>query len=141
MAPCASTGVRKNFFCSSARRERPQDRSGKGLSHPSSHTAAAANTFSAAPSAPAAHSPNCALLCSREEKFDEVNEDDNIKKDSMEIKNSKKCMLVWEGILKKRSFEKWKLMEVTSEIRARKILSDKGMEHYWNLLLSFNLEE
>lgn len=74
-------------------------------------------------------------------KLNEINIDDDIKKDSMELKNSKDCMLVWEGTLKKRSFEKWKLMEVTSEIRARKILSDKGMEHYWNLLLSFNFEE
>jgi U4/U6 small nuclear ribonucleoprotein PRP3 len=70
-----------------------------------------------------------------------LNNDDNVKKDSMECKNSKDCMLVWEGTLKKRSFEKWKLMEVTSEIRARKILSDKGMEHYWNLLISYNFDE
>jgi U4/U6 small nuclear ribonucleoprotein PRP3 len=58
-----------------------------------------------------------------------------------ELKNSKNCMHVWEGTIKKRAFEKWKLMEVTSEIRARKILSDKGMEHYWNLLQSFKFEE
>jgi len=70
-----------------------------------------------------------------------ADENNNVKKDSMELKNSKDCMLVWEGTLKKRSFEKWKLMEVTSEIRARKILSDKGMEHYWNLLLYYNFEE
>jgi len=62
-------------------------------------------------------------------------------KNDVELSNSKHCMLVWEGTIKKRSFEKWKLMEVTSEIRARKILSDKGMEHYWNLLLSFNYED
>jgi len=77
---------------------------------------------------------------------EDINQDKNndngiINKNSEELKNSKHCMLVWEGTIKKRSFEKWKLMEVTSEIRARKILSDKGMEHYWNLLLSYNLED
>lgn len=75
-----------------------------------------------------------------------INEDKNdingnANLNNVELKNSKHCMLVWEGTIKKRSFEKWKLMEVTSEIRARKILSDKGMEHYWNLLLSYNYED
>jgi U4/U6 small nuclear ribonucleoprotein PRP3 len=69
-----------------------------------------------------------------------LNNEENIENNLKECKNSKDCMLVWEGTLKKRSFEKWKLMEVTSEIRARKILSDKGMEHYWNLLISYNFE-
>lgn len=72
---------------------------------------------------------------------DENENENNAEKNPMELRNSKHCMIVWEGTIKKRAFEKWKLMEVTSEIRARKILSDKGMEHYWNFLLSHKYEE
>ena len=75
------------------------------------------------------------------EEESESDEEENIKSNSNDLKNSKHCMLVWEGTIKKRAFEKWKTMEVNSEIRARKILSDKGMEHYWNLILSYNYED
>lgn len=82
------------------------------------------------------------ILMNNDNLIEEKTENNgNINKNDTELKNSKNCMLVWEGTIKKRSFEKWKLMEVTSEIRARKILSDKGMEHYWNLLLSYDFEE
>ena len=36
------------------------------------------------------------------------------------------CVLVWEGITKKKSFEKWRVCDVRTEHEARRILSEKG---------------
>jgi len=65
------------------------------------------------------------------------NEDDNENIDSQYIVNPK-CLLVWEGTLKKRYFDKWKTTEFRSEIDAKKTLSERGLEHFWNLVLSYN---
>jgi U4/U6 small nuclear ribonucleoprotein PRP3 len=54
--------------------------------------------------------------------------------DGYEITN--KCLLLWEGTLKKRLFDKWKMIEVKDEQGAKAILSEKGIEHFWNLVES-----
>lgn len=40
--------------------------------------------------------------------------------------------------MKKRLFEKWKIAEIRSENEARKLLSDKSIEHFWNLVIAYN---
>ena len=45
-----------------------------------------------------------------------------------------------QGVLKKRYFEKWKIAEIRTENEARKLLADKGIEHFWNLILSYKEE-
>jgi len=42
--------------------------------------------------------------------------------------------------LKKGYFEKWKIAEIRTENEARKLLADKGIEHFWNLILSYKEE-
>ncbi len=47
------------------------------------------------------------------------------------------CVLVWEGIAKKKSFEKWRVIDIRTDHEARRILSEKGQEHVWNLVVSY----
>ncbi len=57
-----------------------------------------------------------------------------------QIKQSmdRKCFLVWEGELKKQQFDKFRLQELRNENEGRRILSEKGCEHYWNMVMTFN---
>jgi U4/U6 small nuclear ribonucleoprotein PRP3 len=57
-----------------------------------------------------------------------------------EYKINPKCLLVWEGTIKKRLYDKWRLNTFRSETDAKKKLSEKNLEHYWNLILSFKHE-
>jgi len=75
-----------------------------------------------------------------EEEEEKSEEENNFKTDGEYIITSK-CSIVWEGNLKKRYFEKWKMTEVKTENDAKKILGEKGIEHYWNLVTSFKLED
>ena len=56
-----------------------------------------------------------------------------------DIKESKdgSCVMVWEGIQKKKNFEKWRVADVRTEHEARRILSEKGLEHLWNMVTTF----
>ncbi len=47
------------------------------------------------------------------------------------------CFLVWEGSVKKKSFEKWRVVDVRSENEARRLLGERGFEHYWNMVATF----
>ena len=47
------------------------------------------------------------------------------------------CVLVWEGVAKKKSFEKWRVLDVRTDHEARRILSEKGQEHVWNMVSSY----
>lgn len=49
----------------------------------------------------------------------------------------KHCTLIWEGISKKKTFEKWRVIDIRSENEARRLLSEKGCEHYWNMVSTF----
>ena len=46
------------------------------------------------------------------------------------------CVMVWEGAAKKKSFEKWRVTEIHSDHEARRVLSEKGQEHVWNMVVS-----
>jgi U4/U6 small nuclear ribonucleoprotein PRP3 len=67
------------------------------------------------------------------------NADNNI--NPLEYRNTSKCALVWEGVLKTRQYDKWKINEFRSETDAKKFLNEKGVGHYWNLILSFKYED
>lgn len=42
--------------------------------------------------------------------------------------SDKRCYLVWEGINKKKMFEKWRVVDVRSENEAKRLLAEKGCE-------------
>jgi hypothetical protein len=62
----------------------------------------------------------------------EQEEEDNIK-----ISQDRKCHLIWEGIQKKKSFEKWRIIDVRSENEAKRILGDKNCEQFWNMAMTY----
>lgn len=53
-----------------------------------------------------------------------VEGDENL--DSVKESSCGQCVLVWEGIAKKKAFEKWRIVDVRTEHEARRILSEKG---------------
>ncbi|KAI0978586.1 hypothetical protein GJ496_007402 [Pomphorhynchus laevis] len=55
-------------------------------------------------------------------------------KDSMEQQN--KCSLVWEGLIKDRSFPEIQFKVSPSETFAREYFRKHDVEHYWNIVLS-----
>ncbi len=42
-------------------------------------------------------------------------------------------MLVWEGVVKKKQFDRWRVAEIKSEGEGRRLLAEKGAEHYWSV--------
>lgn len=71
----------------------------------------------------------------KEEDNEEADMEDTIKEDL-----DKRCFLIWEGILKKKTFEKWRVVDVRSENEARRLLGERGCEHYWNMIATFQPE-
>ena len=57
--------------------------------------------------------------------------------DNIKESNCGQCVLVWEGITKKKSFEKWRVQDIRTEHEARRILSEKGQEHVWNMVVNY----
>eukprot|EP00927_Polykrikos_kofoidii_P065763 TRINITY_DN61479_c0_g1_i1.p1 TRINITY_DN61479_c0_g1~~TRINITY_DN61479_c0_g1_i1.p1 ORF type:complete len:582 (-),score=150.41 TRINITY_DN61479_c0_g1_i1:41-1786(-) len=47
------------------------------------------------------------------------------------------CVLIWEGVVKQRNFKNWKVFHARSEQEARKTLTDRGSEHYWEMLARY----
>ncbi len=60
------------------------------------------------------------------ETANEGDEDD--KEDKIKSSKDRKCHLIWEGIQKKKSFEKWRIVEIRSENEARRLLGEKGCD-------------
>ncbi|KAL3521009.1 hypothetical protein ACH5RR_019158 [Cinchona calisaya] len=48
-----------------------------------------------------------------------------------------KCMLVWQGSVAKPSFHRFSIHECRTEAASRKIFSDAGISHYWDLAANF----
>ncbi|CAI9091521.1 OLC1v1026577C1 [Oldenlandia corymbosa var. corymbosa] len=70
------------------------------------------------------------------EKNEEEDEDEDMDDDAP----VNKCMLVWQGSVAKSSFHKFSIHECRTEAAARKIFSDAGVGHYWDLALNFSEE-
>uniref|UniRef100_A0A7S3TEX9 Uncharacterized protein n=1 Tax=Strombidinopsis acuminata TaxID=141414 RepID=A0A7S3TEX9_9SPIT len=47
------------------------------------------------------------------------------------------CVLIWEGVVKQRNFKNWKVTHAKSEAESRKLLADRGGEHYWDMLARY----
>ncbi|XP_071930088.1 protein RDM16-like isoform X1 [Coffea arabica] len=52
-----------------------------------------------------------------------------------------KCMLVWQGSVVKPSFNRFSIHECRTEAAARKIFSDAGVSHYWDLAVNFTEDQ
>ncbi|CAL5322409.1 unnamed protein product [Camellia sinensis] len=61
--------------------------------------------------------------------------------DEDEEKPVNKCMLVWQGSVAKPSFNRFSVHECRTEAAARKIFSDAGVGHYWDLSVNFTEDQ
>ncbi|KAL4569218.1 hypothetical protein LXL04_024853 [Taraxacum kok-saghyz] len=66
-------------------------------------------------------------------KEEEMEEDEG---DDDKVKN--KCVLVWQGSVAKPSFHRFLVHECRTENAGRKVFSDAGVGHYWDLALNFS---
>jgi len=60
--------------------------------------------------------------------------------DEVRVSLDQKCHLVWEGVVKKKTFEKWRVVDIRSEGEAKRLLAEKGCEHYWSMIVNFRPE-
>lgn len=52
------------------------------------------------------------------------------------------CVCIWEGVVQQRSFKNWKSQTCKTDNEARKMLQDRGCDHYWDMLHRFrNIKE
>ncbi|CAJ1372035.1 unnamed protein product [Effrenium voratum] len=70
-----------------------------------------------------------------EEQADEDDEDEDQDEAAPRIQDH--CVLIWEGVVKQRSFKNWKVTHVRNEPEARKLLNDRQAEHYWDMLARY----
>lgn len=77
--------------------------------------------------------PNAEAPEEEEDKDDEGDDEAKVSKD-------KKCYLIWEGIQRKKSFEKWRVVDVRSENEAKRLLTEKSCEQFWNMAITFQPE-
>jgi len=47
------------------------------------------------------------------------------------------CQLVWDGVVKTRSFRNWKVHNLKNESEGRKVLRERGAEQYWDMMERF----
>ncbi|CAA0809444.1 Pre-mRNA-splicing factor 3 [Striga hermonthica] len=67
-------------------------------------------------------------------KDEDENDDDD---DDDDEKPLNKCVLVWQGSVAKRNFNRFFVQECRTEAAARKYFSDHGVGHYWDLAGNF----
>lgn len=66
---------------------------------------------------------------------------DDEESDEEAVKKTNKCVLVWEGTAKDRSFGDMKFKQCPTENMAREHFKKHGAEHYWDLALSESVLE
>mmetsp|Transcript_33236 Transcript_33236/g.60214 ORF Transcript_33236/g.60214 Transcript_33236/m.60214 type:complete len:579 (+) Transcript_33236:69-1805(+) len=71
-----------------------------------------------------------------DQKDDEDDEEDE-NEDVAAPKLQDYCVLIWEGIVKQRNFKNWKVTHCKNEPEARKLLTDRGADHYWDMLARY----
>jgi len=72
-----------------------------------------------------------------DQKDDDDDDDDDDNEEVTAPKLQDHCTLIWEGVVKNKNFKNWKVTHARSEQEARKTLSDRGAEHYWEMLARF----
>lgn len=75
-----------------------------------------------------------------ENKEDDKMEVDSDEEDKVKVSKDKKCHLIWEGVQRKKTFEKWRIVDIRSENEAKRLLGDKGCEQFWHMVTTFNAE-
>merc|ERR1719356_2232152 len=71
----------------------------------------------------------------KDDDDDEDNSDDEENVTAPKLQDH--CVLIWEGVVKQRTFKNWKVTHARSEAEARKTLADRGAEHYWEMLARY----
>uniref|UniRef100_A0A7N0V5Q8 Uncharacterized protein n=1 Tax=Kalanchoe fedtschenkoi TaxID=63787 RepID=A0A7N0V5Q8_KALFE len=66
-------------------------------------------------------------------------EDDD--EEEIEDKPVNKCVLVWQGSVAKPSFTKFSMHNCMTEAAAKKVFSDAGVAHYWEMAVNFSEED
>ncbi|XP_071692325.1 protein RDM16 [Rutidosis leptorrhynchoides] len=69
-----------------------------------------------------------AAAVKEENEYEDHDDDDE--------KPNNECALVWQGNVAKPSFHRFSVHECRTEITARKVLSDAGVGHYWDLAVN-----
>jgi len=72
-----------------------------------------------------------------EDQKDDDDDDDDADDGVTAPKLQDNCVLIWEGIVKNRNFKNWKVTHARAEGEARKLLADRGAEHYWDMLARY----
>merc|ERR1740138_1989031 len=72
-----------------------------------------------------------------EDQKDDDDDDDNDEEEVTAPKLQDHCVLIWEGVVKQRNFKTWKVSHTRTEQEARRTLSDRGAEHYWEMLARY----
>ncbi|KAF8055027.1 hypothetical protein N665_1305s0014 [Sinapis alba] len=68
-----------------------------------------------------------------------VKKDENEEEEEDEEENGgeNKCWLVWQGSVAKQSFHRFHVQECLTESAAKKVFSDAGVAHYWDLAVNY----
>jgi U4/U6 small nuclear ribonucleoprotein PRP3 len=88
---------------------------------------------------PAAENSEDHPMNSTEDQQETIKEEDD-EDDKIKSSKDRKCHLIWEGVHKKKSFEKWRIVEIRSENEARRLLGEKNCDQFWNMALTFQPE-
>ncbi|KAJ0257927.1 Protein RDM16 [Hirschfeldia incana] len=76
---------------------------------------------------------NWAEAVKKDENEGEEEEDD----DEEESGGNNKCWLVWQGSVAKPSFHRFIVQECLTESAAKKVFTDAGVGHYWDLAVNY----
>lgn len=79
-------------------------------------------------------------LMTKRIKWKEDRKDDEESDDEDEEENAEEnqdCVCIWEGIIQERNFKNWKSQTCKTDDEARKVLKEKKVEHYWDMLHRF----
>jgi U4/U6 small nuclear ribonucleoprotein PRP3 len=71
---------------------------------------------------------------------EDKDEEGGVEDDEAKVSKDKLCHLIWEGIQRKKTFEKWRVVDVRSENEAKRLLTEKSCEQFWNMAMTFQPE-
>jgi len=70
-------------------------------------------------------------------KEDRKDDEESDEEDEEEQEDNQDCVCIWEGIIQERNFKNWKSQTCKTDDEARKVLKEKKVEHYWDMLHRF----
>lgn len=81
------------------------------------------------------------LMLNRIDWASAVTKEDEEGDEDEEERPVNKCLLVWQGSIAKPSFHRFSVHECRTEAAARKVFSDAGVGHYWDLSVNFTEDQ